>query len=63
MIGKMLDQGQVWFAPMRDIAAHVRGCSENGTWTPRTEQPLTLPRADGGAEAAAAAPPLKETGR
>ena len=37
MIGKMLDRGRVWFAPMRDIAAHVRGCMEKGTWIPRTQ--------------------------
>jgi peptidoglycan-N-acetylglucosamine deacetylase len=33
----MLDKGQVWFAPMRDIAAHVRGCMANGSWSPRRE--------------------------
>jgi peptidoglycan/xylan/chitin deacetylase (PgdA/CDA1 family) len=44
MIGKMLDKGQVWFAPLRDIAAHVRKCIADGTWTPRTELPLRMPR-------------------
>jgi peptidoglycan/xylan/chitin deacetylase (PgdA/CDA1 family) len=39
MIGRMLDKGQVWFAPMRDIAAHVRGCMAQGTWSPRTAVP------------------------
>jgi peptidoglycan/xylan/chitin deacetylase (PgdA/CDA1 family) len=37
MIGKMLDKGRVWFAPMRDIAAHIQHCILQGTWTPRTE--------------------------
>jgi peptidoglycan/xylan/chitin deacetylase (PgdA/CDA1 family) len=37
MIGKMMDKGGVWFAPMRDIAAHVHQCIEAGTWQPRTE--------------------------
>ena len=35
MIGRMLERGGVWFAPMRDIAAHVRGCMVNGSWSPR----------------------------
>jgi peptidoglycan/xylan/chitin deacetylase (PgdA/CDA1 family) len=37
MIEKMLATGDVWFAPMRDIADHVRACAANGTWTPRRE--------------------------
>jgi peptidoglycan/xylan/chitin deacetylase (PgdA/CDA1 family) len=37
MIDKMLDKGRVWFAPMRDIAAHVQHCILQGTWTARTE--------------------------
>ena len=47
MIGKMLDKGQVWFAPMRDIAAHVRACAADGSWTPRIErnEPVTPERA------------------
>jgi peptidoglycan/xylan/chitin deacetylase (PgdA/CDA1 family) len=52
MIGKMLDKGQVWFAPMRDIAAHVRSCIEDGTWVARAEQPLILPHAVAGTETA-----------
>jgi peptidoglycan-N-acetylglucosamine deacetylase len=47
MIGKMLDKGRVWFAPMRDIAAHVRKCASNGSWSPRTEPPLFLPPIEG----------------
>ncbi len=35
MIGRMLERGGVWFAPMRDIAAHVRRCMVNGSWSPR----------------------------
>jgi peptidoglycan/xylan/chitin deacetylase (PgdA/CDA1 family) len=38
MIGRMLEKGRVWIAPMRDIAAHVRGCMTAGTWSPRIEQ-------------------------
>ncbi len=41
MIGKMLDKGRVWFAPMRDIAAHVRNCMADGTWSPRVEAPAS----------------------
>jgi hypothetical protein len=37
MIEKMLATGDVWFAPMRDIAAHVRACAASGAWTPRRE--------------------------
>jgi peptidoglycan-N-acetylglucosamine deacetylase len=37
MIERMLKKGNVWFAPMRAIAEHVRACAANGTWTPRTE--------------------------
>lgn len=38
MIGRMLERGRVWFAPMRDIASHVRECAENRTWQPRIER-------------------------
>lgn len=41
MIGKMLQKSGVWFAPMRDIAAHVQRCISDGTWVPRI-QPSTL---------------------
>lgn len=37
MIGKILEKGRVWLAPMRDIAAHVQRCIAAGTWTPRLE--------------------------
>lgn len=38
MIERMLDKGDVWFAPMRDIAAHVRQCIAEGRWEPRVER-------------------------
>lgn len=34
----MLDKGKVWFAPMAAIAAHVKACIENGTYTPRIDR-------------------------
>jgi peptidoglycan-N-acetylglucosamine deacetylase len=37
MIGRILEKGRVWLAPMRDIAAHVQRCIAEGTWTPRVE--------------------------
>jgi hypothetical protein len=37
MIGRMLAKGGVWFAPMRDVAAHVRQCMVTGAWHPRIE--------------------------
>jgi hypothetical protein len=44
MIRRMLDRGGVWFAPMREIAAHVHRCMADRTFTPRTERALALPR-------------------
>jgi len=41
MIGKMLAKGGVWFAPLRDIAAHARSCIANGTWSPRAQESIT----------------------
>jgi len=38
MIGKMMEKGGVWFAPMRDIANYVKKCIADGSWTPRTER-------------------------
>ncbi|TNF18365.1 MAG: polysaccharide deacetylase [Rhodobacteraceae bacterium] len=32
------ERGGVWFAPMEEIAAHVRSVMESGTWRPRIEQ-------------------------
>jgi len=45
MIGRMMQRGRVWFAPMRDIAAHVRRCIAEGSWLPRVERQLP-PAAD-----------------
>jgi hypothetical protein len=38
MIGRMLDKGGIWFAPLCEIAAHVRHCIAAGSWTPRLER-------------------------
>ncbi|MCW5222968.1 polysaccharide deacetylase [Verminephrobacter aporrectodeae subsp. tuberculatae] len=38
MIEQMIDKGGVWFAPLCDIARHVRQCIDEGRWTPRTER-------------------------
>lgn len=38
MIERMQAQGGVWFAPMRDIARHVRQCMADGVWQPRVER-------------------------
>ena len=37
MIGRMLETGRVWFAPMREIAAHVQRCITAGSWVPRID--------------------------
>jgi len=37
LIEHMIAKGSVWFAPMSEIAAHVRQLVANGEWTPRTE--------------------------
>lgn len=44
LIEYMLGKGQVWFAPMEDIAAHIRKVVADGTWVPRVDQ---LPYYDG----------------
>jgi hypothetical protein len=33
----MLAKGGVWFAPLEDIAAHVRHCIEDGSYKPRVD--------------------------
>jgi peptidoglycan-N-acetylglucosamine deacetylase len=38
MIGRMLERGGVWLAPLRDIAAHAQECIERGIWRPRLER-------------------------
>ena len=40
MIEAMMKRGGVWFAPLEDIARHVRACMANGTYQPRVD---TLP--------------------
>ena len=37
MIEYMMDKGDVWFARMEDIAAHVRACIDDGSYTPRID--------------------------
>lgn len=37
MIETMFERGDVWFAPMEEIAAHVRKCIDNGTYKPRVD--------------------------
>ena len=37
LIEHMLGRGGVWFAPLEEIAAHVRRCIEDGTYTPRVD--------------------------
>jgi peptidoglycan/xylan/chitin deacetylase (PgdA/CDA1 family) len=44
LIEYMHNQGQVWFAALEDIAAHVRRVIADGTWTPRIDR---LPYYDG----------------
>jgi peptidoglycan/xylan/chitin deacetylase (PgdA/CDA1 family) len=38
LIEYMHGKGKVWFAPMEDIAAHVRGLVASSTWAPRTDR-------------------------
>ena len=46
----MLGTGQVWFARLDEIAAHVRRCIEDGSYTPRIDHlpyydlPITIGR-------------------
>ena len=37
MIEYMLGTGEVWFATLEDIAAHLRRCIENGSYEPRVD--------------------------
>lgn len=34
-LDQTLEYGDVWLAPLRDIAQHVRSCTEDGTYEPR----------------------------
>jgi peptidoglycan/xylan/chitin deacetylase (PgdA/CDA1 family) len=38
LIEHMIGRGQVWFAPMAEIAAHVQDLIDRGEWTPRSEK-------------------------
>ncbi len=38
LIEYMLEKGGVWFAPMEDIAAHVRAVIDDGSYTPRVDR-------------------------
>lgn len=38
LIEYMMDKGDVWFAPMEEIAAHIRDITSTGAWTPRIDQ-------------------------
>lgn len=38
LIEHMLGKGEVWFAPLSEIAAHVRGLVDSGVWTPRVDR-------------------------
>jgi peptidoglycan/xylan/chitin deacetylase (PgdA/CDA1 family) len=48
----MAGKGGVWFATLRDIAAHIEGLIAAGTWTPRTDSlpqyPAPIPELEGG---------------
>ncbi|MBY0558780.1 polysaccharide deacetylase [Hyphomicrobium sp.] len=37
MIEEMLDRGNVWFAPLEEIARHVKACIADGRWKPRVD--------------------------
>lgn len=38
LIERMQGKGDVWFAPLKDIAAHVRKTMDSGDWTPRRDR-------------------------
>ena len=44
LIEYMHEKGDVWFAPLEDIAQHVQGLRERGEWQPRVDR---LPYYDG----------------
>ena len=48
----IVDKGDVWIAPLRDIAAHVDGLVASGAWAPREDRlpqyPGPVPELDGG---------------
>ena len=38
LIEYMLDKGNVWFAPMEEIARHVKKCIDDGSYAPRVDR-------------------------
>jgi peptidoglycan/xylan/chitin deacetylase (PgdA/CDA1 family) len=38
LIEHMQSKGSVWFAPLRDIAAHIQDLVDRGVWTPRVDK-------------------------
>lgn len=48
----MTEKGDVWFAPLSEITAHVEGLVASGAWSPRTEHlpqyPAPIPELDEG---------------
>jgi hypothetical protein len=37
-LARVLQRGDVWFAPMEEIAAHVRTVVDKGRWSPRIDR-------------------------
>ncbi|MEM6548525.1 MAG: polysaccharide deacetylase [Pseudomonadota bacterium] len=56
LIRHMLDKGDVWFARLDEIAAHVRTLMAEGRWTPRAE---AMPPYDGPIPELGAVPPAR----
>ena len=44
MIEDIRSEGNVWFAKMEEITAHIQQCIDDGSWTPRVDK---LPYYDG----------------
>ena len=38
LIGDMMKNGDVWFAPMEEIARHIRNCIDDGSYAPRVDR-------------------------
>jgi hypothetical protein len=38
MIEQMMETGDVWFAPLEDIAHHIVACREKGSYKPRIDK-------------------------
>lgn len=36
---ELRSRGDVWFAPLEEIAEHVLACERDGSWTPRVDRP------------------------